>query len=203
MKSINIRALSKLERECERKSSLEFYNDFYIQNGPQLYLSHVSFKRERLKLLTRINAMPLNGTLHRMHIRPNGFCQLCNENSIEGLDHFLLSCSFYDNEREIFLLDMRASLVKTSGQAVYGLFVDLPTHDQLHLLIGDTGHYIDSETYKIFDDTGKDMLETFWCMRQIFIKENLIPFNLISFHFGWILTLSNVNILNIRLTETS
>ena len=38
---------------------------------------------------------------------------------------------------------MRVSLVKTSGQAVYDLFMDLATHDQLHLLIGDTGHYMD------------------------------------------------------------
>ena len=51
---ISIRALSKLERECQSKSSLEFYNDLYIQNGPQLYLSDVSFKRAQLKLLVRI-----------------------------------------------------------------------------------------------------------------------------------------------------
>ena len=79
--------------------------------------------------------------------------KFCNENSSENLDHFLLSCSFYNNERETLLLDMRASLVKTSGQVVSHLFMDLPTHDQLHFLIGDTGHYIDSETYKIFADT--------------------------------------------------
>ena len=111
-----------------------------------------------------------------MHMRPNVFCQVCNENSSEDLDNVLLSCRFYDNERETLLLDMSASLVKTSGQAVYDLFMDLPTHDQLQLLTGDNGHYIDSETYKIFDDTGKDMLETFWRLRQNFIKENPVPF---------------------------
>ena len=131
-KTVSIRALSKLERECQSKSSLEFYNDFYIQNGPQLYLSDVSFKRTRLKCLSRINALPLNGTLQRMHIRTNAFCQLCNENSSEGLDHFLLPCSFYDNERETLLLYMRVSLVKTSVHVLGDFnFKDIDWPDRL------------------------------------------------------------------------
>ena len=71
---------------------------------------------------------------------------------------------------------MRASLVKMPGQAVSDLFVDL--------FVGDTGYYTDAETCQIFDDTGKDMLETFWRMRQNFLKEYPVPFNLIAFHYS-------------------
>ena len=62
--------------------------------------------------------------------------------------------------------NLKETLLKIKGQAVYDLFMGLPTTGRLQLLIGDKGRYIDTETHDIFDKFGKNMLQLFWEMRH-------------------------------------
>ena len=62
--------------------------------------------------------------------------------------------------------NLKETLLKIKGQAVYDLFMGIPMKGRLQLLIGDTGQYIDTETYDIFDTFGKNMLQLFWQIRH-------------------------------------
>ena len=62
--------------------------------------------------------------------------------------------------------NLKETLLKIKGQAVNDSFMGLPMTGRLQLLIGDTGQYIDTETYDIFDKFGKCMLQLFWEIRH-------------------------------------
>ena len=62
--------------------------------------------------------------------------------------------------------NLKETLFKIKGQAVYDLFMGLPMTGRLQLLIGDKGQYIDTETYDIFDNFRKNKLQLFWEMRH-------------------------------------
>ena len=113
-----------------------------------------------------MNYLPLNETLHRINMISNSMCNLCSSNSPETLGHFLLGCNYFSKEREILMSNLKETLLKIKGQAVYDLFMGLPTTGRLQLLIGDKGRYIDTETHDIFDKFGKNMLQLFWEMRH-------------------------------------
>ena len=165
-KRISSISTEKLKVECQNKSSLSYYNEYHIRNGCQAYLKDASFQQARLKLLARMNYLPLNETLHRINMMTNSMCNLCSSNSPETLGHFLLGCNYFSKEREILMSNMKETFLKIKGQAVYDLFMGLPMTGRLQLLIGDTGQYIDTETYDIFDKFGKNMLQVFWEMRH-------------------------------------
>lgn len=155
-----------MTNECLGKSSLQFYNKCFIAQGCQPYLKDKSFKRARLKLLARINALPLSETLHRINMLGSSSCKLCDCNLVESLNHFLLECTYYNQDRNRILSNLKELLISCGGHTVYDLFVDLPTDEKILLLLGDTGVLIDSETQNIFDKIGKDMLTRFWEVRQ-------------------------------------
>ena len=82
------------EREIiKTKSTLETYKTFFLSRRAQTYLKNIEdFKISRLKLLARNNCLSINDVLHRMRLRKNGICQLCDSNDIETTNHFMLEC---------------------------------------------------------------------------------------------------------------
>ena len=77
----------------ETKSTLEAYKTFFVSRGTKEYLKNIEdFGISRLKLLVRTNCLPINDVLHRMRLRQNGLCQLCDSNDIETTNHFMLEC---------------------------------------------------------------------------------------------------------------
>lgn len=83
-----------------------------ILKGKQPYLSNIGdFKQSRLKLLARLNCLPLNSTLSRMKLTETDKCQLCDLNTSETILHVLLECSAYQRTREKnFILYSRKSI---------------------------------------------------------------------------------------------
>jgi hypothetical protein len=71
------------EREIiETKTTLETYKTFFVSRGSHKYLkkSIEDFEISRLKLLARNNCLPIDDVLHRLRLRQNGLCQLCDSN---------------------------------------------------------------------------------------------------------------------------
>ena len=153
---------------CLEKSSLQFYNNCSISKGQQSYLTDSCFKKARLKLLARLNVLPLNATLRRINVLESSSCIVCN-NSEETTQHFLLTYKNFEPEPELKLNNLEEALLKCKARAVHYLFVDLPDEDMLLLLIGDTGRLIDDETFQIFGQIGKDILVNFWDQRHDFL----------------------------------
>ena len=75
------------EREIiETKSTLETYKTCFVRRGTQKYLTNIEdFAISRLKLLVKTNCSPINDVLHRMRLRQDGLCQLCDSNVIETI----------------------------------------------------------------------------------------------------------------------
>ena len=124
------------------------------------------FELQHAKTYLWLMGTSLNETLHRINMISNSMCNLCSSNSPETLSHFLLGCDYFSKEREILMSNLKETLLKIKGQAVYELFMGLPMTGRLQFLIGDTGQYIDTETHDIFDKFGKNMLQLFWEMRH-------------------------------------
>ena len=61
-----------------------------------------NFEISRLKLLAITDCLPINDVLHRMRLRQNGRCQLCDSNDIETTNHFMLECPAFKNLRFFF-----------------------------------------------------------------------------------------------------
>ena len=59
-------------------------------------------------------------------------------------------------ERNESFSKLEIAFLNCQARAAYDLFLDLPEDDKLLLLLGDTGRLIDDETFKIFNDIGKD-----------------------------------------------
>ena len=95
----------------------------------------------------------------------NNICEFCIGNNTENLEHFLLNCSFFERERENLLRELQNLLTSSGGRSIFDLYVDLPSHEKVMLLIGDTGNLTDNEVYASFDKIGKDMPCQFWQKR--------------------------------------
>ena len=106
-------------------------NEYHIRNGCQAYLKDASFQQARLKLLAKMNYLPLNETLHRINMIIYSMCNLCSNNSPETLGHFLSGCNYFSKEREILISNLKETLLKIKGQAVYDLFMGLPMTGRL------------------------------------------------------------------------
>jgi len=89
----------------ETKTTLETYKTFFVSRGTQKYLKNIEdFKISKLELLARTNCLPINDVLHRMRLRQNGLCQLCDRNDIETVNHFMLECPAFENLSADFFL---------------------------------------------------------------------------------------------------
>lgn len=82
------------------------------------------------------------------------------------MHHFLFTCTYVATERKEQFNKLENAFLNCQARAVYDLFLDLPDGDKLLLLLGNTGRLIDDETFKIFNEIGKDLLATFWDRRH-------------------------------------
>ena len=74
-------------------SSLSNYNTFNISPGKQAYLCSINdFWASRLKFLARTKCMPLNERLSKIYLRESSKCNICNDDIVEDLHHFLFEC---------------------------------------------------------------------------------------------------------------
>jgi hypothetical protein len=93
----------KLLLDVANKSSLDFYQYFYIKQGKQVYLDNQNdFKASRLKLLARTKTITLQKYLCRMNLSGEMTCPLCKTDTDEDLEHFLLHCPTFSSIRNEF-----------------------------------------------------------------------------------------------------
>jgi hypothetical protein len=95
------------EKELSRRlemSSLSNYNTFNIPPGKQAYLCSINdFWTSRLKFLVRTNYLPLNECLFKINLRESSKCNICDNDMVEDLHHFLFECkTFGDIRQELF-----------------------------------------------------------------------------------------------------
>ena len=82
----------KLSRRLEINSLLN-YNTFNISPGKQAYLCCMNeFWASRLKFLARTNCLPLNERLSKINLRESSKCNICDDDIVEDLHHFLFKC---------------------------------------------------------------------------------------------------------------
>jgi hypothetical protein len=80
----------KLSRSLEINSLLN-YNTFNISPGKQAYLCCMNeLWASRLKFLARTNCLPLNERLSKINLRESSKCNICDDDIVEDLHHFLL-----------------------------------------------------------------------------------------------------------------
>jgi hypothetical protein len=69
------------------------YNTFNISPGKQAYLCSINdFWDSRLKFLARNNYLPLNERLFKINLRESSKCNICDDDIVEDLHHFLFEC---------------------------------------------------------------------------------------------------------------
>jgi hypothetical protein len=74
-------------------SSLSNYNTFNISPGKQAYSCNINdFWDSRLKFLARNNYLPLNERLFKINLRESSKCNICDDDIVEDLYHFLFEC---------------------------------------------------------------------------------------------------------------
>jgi hypothetical protein len=82
----------ELSRRLEM-SSLSNYNTFNISPGKQAYLCSINdFWASRLKFLARTNYLPLYERLFKINLRESCKCNICDDDIVEDLHHFLFEC---------------------------------------------------------------------------------------------------------------
>ena len=82
----------ELSRRLEM-SSLSIYNTFNISPGKQAYLCRINdFWASRVKFLARTNYLPLNEHLSKINLHESSKCNICDDDIVEDLHHFLFEC---------------------------------------------------------------------------------------------------------------
>jgi hypothetical protein len=82
-------------------SSLSIYNTFNISPGKQAYLCSINyFWASRLKFLARTNYLPLNERLFKINLRESSKCNICDDDIVEDLHHFLFECKTFRGIRQ-------------------------------------------------------------------------------------------------------
>ena len=85
----------ELSRRLEM-SSLSIYNTFNISQGKQAYLCSINdFWASRVKFLARTNYLPLNERLSKINLHENSKYNICDDDIVEDLHHFLFECKTY------------------------------------------------------------------------------------------------------------
>jgi hypothetical protein len=74
-------------------SSLSNYKTFNISPGKQAYLCSINdFWASRLKFLARTNYLLLNERLFKINLRDSSKRNICDDDIVEDLHHFLFEC---------------------------------------------------------------------------------------------------------------
>jgi len=92
--------------KVEQSPKLRTYKQFKCQYGTELYVYKIHDRSQRSILAQlRSGILPLQVEIGRYSNMPleNRKCLLCNNGEIEDEYHFLFNCSFYTNERELFV----------------------------------------------------------------------------------------------------
>jgi hypothetical protein len=86
-------------------SSLSSNNTFDFSPGKQTYLCSINeFWASRLKFLARTNYLPLNERLFKINLCESSKCNICDDDIVEDLHHFLFECKILRSIRqELFL----------------------------------------------------------------------------------------------------
>ena len=75
-------------------SSLSNYNTYNISPGKQTYLCSINdFWASRLKFLAKTNYLPLNERLFKINLRGRSKWNICDDDIVEDLYHFLFECN--------------------------------------------------------------------------------------------------------------
>ena len=139
----------------------------FVSRGIQKYLKNIKdFEISRLNLLARTNCLPINDVLHRMRLRQNGLCQLCDSNVIETTNHFMFECSAFENLRVNFCSEITDTL---SSNDLTIDFIGLPSINKIQLLIGDHGFYFNENIGNILDIKVKKYLKNLVYTRDQYI----------------------------------
>jgi hypothetical protein len=124
----------ELSRRLEM-SSLSNYNTFNISPGKQAYLCSISdFCASRMKFLARTNHLHLNERLFKINLRESSKCNICDDDIVEDLHHFLFECKT--------LLGIRQELFEEIETVIKSFYLDLvfselPPFQKLQFLIED------------------------------------------------------------------
>ena len=74
-------------------SSLSSNNTFNFSLGKQTYLCSINeFWASRLKFLVITNYLPLNERLFKINLCESSKCNICDDDIVEDLHHFLFEC---------------------------------------------------------------------------------------------------------------
>ena len=116
-------------------SSLSNYNTFNISPGKQAYLCSINdFWTSRLKFLARTNCMPLNERLSKINLRESSKCNICDDDIVEDLHHFLFECKALSCIRQELFEE-----IETLIQSFYPdlAFSELLPFQKLQFLVGE------------------------------------------------------------------
>ena len=124
----------ELSRRLEM-SSLSNYNTFNISPGKQAYLCSIyDFWAYRKKFLARTNYLPLNERLFKINLRESSKCNICDDDMVEDLHHFLFECKTLSGIRQELFEEME-TVIKSFYPDL--AFSELPPFQKLQFFIGD------------------------------------------------------------------
>ena len=157
---------TKLFEDIFSKSSLSTYKSLNFWHSTQKYLMNISgFKGSRLKFLARTNCLPINAVLHRMKIRADGQCNMCQGHHEEDIEHVLLKCKAYDNHRSE--LYMKITEICQNCNLEFD-FTGLSDYEQIQFLLGDYSNNFETRALELIDDHFKEFLiKVFYLKSQV------------------------------------
>ena len=132
--------LSKVvqDKELSRRlemSSLSSNNTFDFSPGKQTYLCSINeFWASRLKFLARTNYLPLNERLFKINLCESSKCNICDDDIVEDLHHFLFECKILRSIRQELFEEIETVIKSFYLDLV---FSELPPFQKLQFLIED------------------------------------------------------------------
>ena len=124
----------ELSRRLEM-NGLSNYNTFNISPRKQAYVCSINdFWASRLKFLARTKCMPLNERLSKINLRESSKCNICDDDIVEDLHHFLFECKTLSCiSQELF--EEKETVIKSFYPDLP--FSELPFFQKLQFLIRD------------------------------------------------------------------
>jgi hypothetical protein len=149
-------------------SSLSIYNTFNISPEKQAYLCRINdLWASRLEFLARTNYLPLNERLFNINLCESSKCNICDDDIVEDLHHFLFQCKTLRGIRQELFEE-----IETVIKSFYPdfAFSELPPFQKLQFLIGDFCLSFNTELGFSLDQFSKKLLCTMMKQRAILIE---------------------------------
>ena len=118
-----------------------------------LYMNE--FWASRLKFLARINCLPLNERLSKINLRESSKCNICDDDIVEDLHHFLFECKTLSCIRQELFEEIEAVIKSFYPDLA---FSELPPFQNLQFLIGDFCLSFNTEPGLMLDQFSKKLL---------------------------------------------